>query len=54
MRKLHEQLKLMNGALPCDRYPLLKEMKRLDLLTSAGAGISQEQLAELKALGLNA
>ncbi|MDR2085879.1 MAG: hypothetical protein LBP72_01770 [Dysgonamonadaceae bacterium] len=30
MRKLHEHLKLMNNALPCDRYPLLKELKELD------------------------
>jgi hypothetical protein len=30
MRKLHEQLKLMNNALPCDRYPFLKELKELD------------------------
>jgi hypothetical protein len=30
MRKLHEQLKLMNTALPCDRYPFLKELKELD------------------------
>jgi hypothetical protein len=30
MRKIHEQLKLMNTALPCDRYPLLKVLKELD------------------------
>jgi hypothetical protein len=30
MRKLHEQLKLMNTSLPCDRYPFLKELKELD------------------------
>jgi hypothetical protein len=30
MRKLHEQLKLMNTALPCDRYPFLKELKEMD------------------------
>jgi hypothetical protein len=30
MRKLHEQLKLMNTTLPCDRYPFLKELKELD------------------------
>ena len=30
MRKLHEQLKLMNNQKPCDRYPFLKEMLELD------------------------
>lgn len=30
MRKLHEQLKLMNDQKPCDRYPFLKEMLDLD------------------------
>jgi hypothetical protein len=30
MRKLHEQLKLMGNAKPCDRYPFLKELKELD------------------------
>ena len=30
MRKLHEQLKLMGNAKPCDRYPYLKELKELD------------------------
>lgn len=32
MRKLHEQLKLMNNQKPCDRYPFLKEMLELDKL----------------------
>ena len=31
MRKLHEQLKLMNIGKPCDRYPFLKELKALDI-----------------------
>jgi hypothetical protein len=30
MRKLHEQLKLLGNAMPCDRYPFLKELKALD------------------------
>ena len=30
MRKIHEQLKLMANARPCDRYPFLKELKELD------------------------
>ncbi|MDR2913418.1 MAG: hypothetical protein LBV74_01050 [Tannerella sp.] len=30
MRKLHEQLKLLANARPCDRYPLLQELKKLD------------------------
>lgn len=30
MRKLHEQLKLMNNSLPCDRYPFLEELIALD------------------------
>lgn len=30
MRKTHEQLKLMEGAKPCDRYPFVKELIRLD------------------------
>ena len=30
MRKLHEQLKLMNNQKPCDRYPFLKELLELD------------------------
>lgn len=30
MRKLHEQLKLMGDAKPCDRYPYLKELVDLD------------------------
>lgn len=29
MRKLHEKLKLMPNAKPCDRYPFLKELKAL-------------------------
>jgi hypothetical protein len=30
MRKLHEQLKLMPGAKPCDRHPYLQELVSLD------------------------
>lgn len=30
MRKLHEQLKLMNNQRPCDRYPYLEELLALD------------------------
>jgi hypothetical protein len=30
LRKLHEQLKLLNNGKPCDRYPFLKELKELD------------------------
>jgi hypothetical protein len=30
MRKLHGQLKLLNTALSCDRYPFLKELKTPD------------------------
>jgi hypothetical protein len=30
MRKLHEQLKLLNNGKPCDRYEYLKELKTLD------------------------
>jgi hypothetical protein len=32
MRKLHEQLKLLVNARPCDRYPFLQELKELDAL----------------------
>lgn len=35
MRKTHEQLKLMEGAKPCDRYPFVKELIRLDDLLQA-------------------
>ena len=31
MRKLHEKLKLMPNAKPCDRYPFLKELKALSV-----------------------